>query len=585
MNTIYVKDHGIQPNTDITLALHDLLRQYPKDTTFVFENADYYFTPHEEMFADYRISNSDVMPHRVLGIWLKDMENCTLQGNGAHLYYAGQMQAVTMDHCKNIRMESFTIDWKKPLVAEGTVVAFGEGYADLYIDPALFPHRYVNGWIEFDAGNDEWYPQSRGSMIQFDANNKCVTRASGDNFSPKAIEDLGGSVYRYWSHQPVPTNLGNVFVLRHNERIHAGLFTEKCEDITFENITVYSCGGLGCLGQFCHNLTYRGVHFVPNTQIGRKIAGGRDDGMHITCNSGLITITECTFLGLMDDPINVHSCCCTADGVADAKTLLCQYRHPQACGFHYWAEPGDEIVFIERRHMSQIGKATVAGYTLGEDPMTFTLTFTEPLPQEILDLAQTENALAIDNLTHTAAFTCTKNRFGSCRARGILVSTPQPVRIAENYFSSSGSAILVAGDSNYWFESGECHDVEITNNVFTDVCLSAMYQFCDGIISICPVVPEPDVQKPFHKHIKITGNTFDTPDTPVLYAYSAADLTFTGNRIFHSPCAKRWHPGTWRIKLDHCRDAVIGENLWVGGFGAEQFCVMKDCENVAVSES
>ena len=103
MTTIHVKDYGIVPETDCTLALYRLFRQFPKDTEFVFEDADYYFAPHEEMYADYRISNSDVMPYRVLGLWLKDMENILLTGNGARLYFAGQMQPVTMDACRHIR--------------------------------------------------------------------------------------------------------------------------------------------------------------------------------------------------------------------------------------------------------------------------------------------------------------------------------------------------------------------------------------------------------------------------------------------------------------------------------------------------
>ncbi len=585
MTTVYVKDHGILPDTDITLPLCALFRKYPYDTTFVFENADYYLTPHEVMHYDYRISNSDVTPYRVLGLWLKEMENCVLQGSGARLYFAGQMQAVTMDHCKNITMENFVIDWKKPLIAEGTVVAFGDCYVDLYIDPTLYPHRFVNGWIEFDTGNDEWYPQHTWAMVQFDGNTKCVSRTTGDNFSPKSMEDLGGNVYRYHSWGPVPTNLGNIFVLRHNDRIHPAMFTEKCEDITFSDITVYCAGGVGCLGQFCHNLTYRRIHFGPHTAIGRKVAGLRDDGMHVTSNSGTITVTECTYLGLMDDPINLHGCFCTVDQAGDEKTLHCRYHHPSSCGFLYWAEPGDEIAVVERRHMTQIATAQVASYVLDENRMQFTLTFNEPLPQDVLALASDSEGLAIENLTHTAGLVCTNNRFGSCRARSILVSTPRPVRIVGNYFTSAGSAILMAGDANYWFESGACHDVEITDNVFTDVCLSSMYQYSGGMISIWPEVPEPDVHKPFHTNIRITGNTFDTPDTPILHAYSCGNLTFTGNRIFHSPCAEKWHPADWRIKLDHCCNAVIGDNLWVGNFGLAQFCVMDTCENVSLSEN
>jgi hypothetical protein len=212
---------------------------------------------------------------------------------------------------------------------------------------------------------------------------------------------------------------------------------------------------------------------------------------------------------------------------------------------------------------------------------TFLLCFEEPLSEEILAKAAAGDMLALDNADHTAAFTCTKNRFGSCRARGVLISTPKPVVISQNLFSSSGSAILVAGDSNYWFESGECHDVEITDNVFTDVCLSSSYQFCDGIISICPVVPEPNVKLPFHKSIRITGNTFDSPDTPILYAFSTENLVFSGNRIFHSPCAPKWHPGKWRIKLDHIKQAKLSDNTWVGEFCKDDDVVKTvECESI-----
>jgi len=578
MQTIHLSDHGIKPGSDVTLALAALFEKYPADTEFVFEKGDYYFSPHEGMRADYRISNSDVKPYRVLGLWMKNMDHCVFQGNGARLLFAGHMQPVTMDHCSHLKMENFVIDWEKPLVAEGTVVAVYEDCVDMHIDSAAYPHKYENDWVYFDTGADEWFPLNKGSQIQFDGNNHCVKRASGDNFRPRKMENLGNDIYRVTPQSMPDVAVGNIFVLRHNHRMHAGIFTEKCTDITFEDITVYSCGGLGCLAQFCHDLTYRRVHFIPNTAAGRKIANGRDDGMHLTCNSGHITITECTFLGLMDDPINVHSCCVTSDEVVDAKTLRCRYRHEQAQGFHYWAEKGDTITFIERKHMSAVGTAKTVSYEL-ETMDTFLLRFEEPLSEEILAMAAAGDLLALDNADHTAAFTCTKNRFGSCRARGVLISTPKPVVISQNLFSSSGSAILVAGDSNYWFESGECHDVEISDNVFTDTCLSSMYQFCDGVISICPVIPEADVTKPFHKNIRITGNVFDTTDTPVLYAYSCAGLTFSRNRIFKSPAAEKWHPGNHRINLDSCREVTLTHNEWIGNFGLEKYH-LENCENV-----
>lgn len=575
---IFCNRHGILPGKDITKALYDLFTAHPKDTEFVFERGEYYLTP--QFTWDYRLSNTDVLPERKLAVWLRNMENITLDFSGSTLYFAGQVQPFTLDHCTDVTVKNAVVDWKKPLVAEGIVRNFGSDFVDLYVDPVAFPHELrADGKLYFDIGNGEWTGLAHSS-IQYDCSTRTVRRDTGDRFVFTRGEALGDSVYRMTGKVNGNVALGNIFVLRHNARQHAGAFCEKCKNVTFEDITFYSCGGLGCLAQFNEDLTYRRVHFLPNREAGRFVSGGRDDGMHLTCNKGTVTVEECSFLGLMDDPINVHSCCVTVSEVIDGRTLKCKYEHDQACGFHYWAEPGDVIGFIERRHMAAVGQATVDSYVLGEMMDTFTVRFEQDLPTGLLESANIPSALSLDNLSHTAAFVCRNNRFGSCRARGILLSTPKPVRITGNYFASSGAAILVAGDSNYWFESGECHDVEISENIFTDVCLTSAYQFGGGMISISPVVPEPVPGLEFHKNIRIHHNVFDTADTPVLYAYSTAHLTFESNRIYRSPSAEKWHPDArGLIRLAHCRNATVQGNRFTGLFSLPRYEVT-DSEDV-----
>ncbi|MBE5867666.1 MAG: right-handed parallel beta-helix repeat-containing protein [Lachnospiraceae bacterium] len=577
MRTVRLAEYGILPDTDITLSLQELFSKYPEDTEFVFDEGDYFFSPHLQMRADYRISNSDRMAYRVMAIWMKEMKNCILRGNNTRLFLEGQMQVFTLDRCENIKIENFTVNWKKPLVAEGVVTACSGETVDVYVDPEKFPHRYANGTLEFDTGANEWY-RIIPYTIAFEPHS-CRVRRGTDDIQFTQVLELEKDHYRLILTQKKDIRVGDLLNLRHNMRIHAGIFSEKCRDLTVENVTFYSCGGLGCLAQFCHNLTYKGVHFVPDRAGGRQVSSGRDDGMHMTSNSGTITITECTFHALMDDPINVHGCCVTSNQVVNEKTLRCKYRHKDACGFHYWAEPGDQVVFISRDTMEPVEEAKVASYVL-EDHETFLLTFQEPLSKQVRSMAMQGEALALDNLTHTAQFICTKNRFGSCRARGILVSTPKKVLIADNYFESSGSAILVAGDSNFWFESGACHDVEITRNIFTDATLTSEYQFCDGVISISPVVPAPVIDKPYHTNIRITDNVFDTADTPVLYGYSCEGLEFSRNRILKSPSADSWHKGRTAVCLQYCKKAVVKENEWVGNFGEFEACVLSDCAEV-----
>ena len=580
MEKIILSQKGISPDTDVTIPLYNLFCENTTDTTFVFEEGDYYFSPQEAMKFDYCLSNTTELPVRTLGLFMKNMKSCNIEGNGARFWYEGHMQPLTLDHCENISVKDITINWKKPLVGEGTVVAVNNEFVDVYISSDNFPHRLTDGWLEFDVGAEEWYPLCNRSQIVYEPHFRTVRRSTGDNFWIKTITALPEKdIYRFELHYPTIVSIGDILVLRHNERYHAGIFTEKCKNISFENIIVHSCGGLGCLSQFCENITYTQVHFIPDRNLGRFVTNGRDDGMHITCNKGKVTITECTFLGLMDDPINVHGCSVTADEVVDSKTLRCHFKHEQAMGFLYWAEENHEIAFIERKSMARISTAKAFSYKL-ENRDTFLLEFNEDLPQEILALANTKDGLALENLTNTAEFICTKNRFGSCRARGILISSPKPILIEDNYFESSGSAILVAGDANNWFESGECQDVTIRNNVFTHACLTSDYEFCQGIISVCPTIPEPEIGKPFHKNITICNNKFDTADTPVLYGFSCKNLKFLDNVIYKSNSAEKWHNSNSRIILSYCIDTKIDNNKWIGVFGDENFLSEENCKNI-----
>ncbi len=568
MKKLILSENGIRKDTDITLALCKLFAENKEDTVFVFEEGDYYFSPKDELRLDYNLSNTTYLPLRTLGAYMKNMKNCAIEGNGAKFWFEGQMQPLTLDHCENIKVSGLTFNWKKPLVAEGIVTKVTDNYVDMYVSSESFPHRLVDGVLEFDVGAGEWYELNYQSPIVYEPHFRTVRRNTGDCLWRKSIEATDKKdVYRFNISRPANVMIGDILVLRHNERYHAGIFTEKCKDITFENIVVHSCGGLGCLSQFCENMTYKSMHFVPDRSLGRFVTNGRDDGMHITCNKGKVEISDCTFLGLMDDPINVHGCCITGDELKDSKTIICHFKHEQAMGFDYFAEEGDEIAFIDRRSMSRVTTAEAKAYTvLSRD--TVLVEFKENVSSEAIALIN-DGALALDNLTNTAEVYCANNRFGSCRARGMLISTPKKVIIENNYFESSGSAILVAGDANNWYESGECNDLVIRNNVFTHACLTSDYEFCQGIVSLCPTIPQPERDKPFHKNVVIENNTFDTADTPVLYAYSCKNLTFKDNLIFKSNAAEKWHKESARMKLRYCVDYHVDNNKWVGDFKNE----------------
>jgi len=329
------------------------------------------------------------------------------------------------------------------------------------------------------------------------------------------------------------------------------MFIVDSKDVTVENLNMYHNAGLGILSQYSENLTFRKVNCVPNPEKDR-ILSGHDDGFHYSNCKGNIVVDSCRFLALMDDPINVHGTSVRIIGKNTDKTLLCKFMHGQSIGF-IWARSGEKIGFLENDAMNTIGFGTVDSFR-ALSPELFEISFTEPVPEGIIE------GDALENLSWTPDVLIKNSFFGSNRARGILISTPGKVIIEKNVFESSGSAILIPGDANGWYESGAVTDVLIRDNIFNDPCLTSMYQFCEAIISIFPEIPAPDVNKPYHRNIRIENNTFYPFDFPLLYAKSVDGLTFNGNNVIKSERFQAFHTNKSTFTFVASRNIIISGN-------------------------
>ena len=207
-----------------------------------------------------------------------------------------------------------------------------------------------------------------------------------------------------------------------------------------------------------------------------RVKNGHPESYQVSNCAGKVTITDCEFGGLIDDLINVHGTSVKIIEKINDRKLKCRFMHEQSTGM-IWGHVGDTIGYLENSSMQTLGKETLTGFEkLNRDE--FLLEFSHAVPTEIVD------GDALENLSWSPTLTVQNCKFNSCRARGLLVSTPGKVIINQNEFESSGSAILIAGDANGWYESGAVNDVSISNNIFKDACMTSVYQFCEGIISV-----------------------------------------------------------------------------------------------------
>ena len=150
-------------------------------------------------------------------------------------------------------------------------------------------------------------------------------------------------------------------------------------------------------------------------------------------------------------------------------------------------------------------------------------------------------------------------------------STPRQVICEDNFFDHThGTAILLCGDCNGWYETGACKNVIIRNNRFLNA-LTANYQFTNAVISIYPEIPNLKGQKKFfHSGIVIENNKFETFDRPILYAKSTDGLIFKNNQITYN---KEFQPFHWNKNIfffERVNDVVIENNSFEKGFDPEK---------------
>lgn len=558
-DTIRISSFGLSPDSRVNAVpyVQQALKacEGKSGIVVVFPKGRYDFWPHQCIEKVYYESNTTVNNPRRCAILIEGLKGVTFDCGGSDFVFHDRMQPFTVDKSTDIVIRDVSIDWDIPLTAEARVVETAPDHMTIRVDPVESPYVIENGKLKFvgEGWKSDWW----GNM-EFTGDKRTVAYKTGDwgclgsNWNKyQAVELSPGLIKLNYAFKRLPA-VNNYLVMRHSERDHSGIFIVESRNVTVEKLNMYHNAGLGILSQFSENLTFRGVNSIPNP-VKDRILAGHDDGFHYSNCKGQITIDHCTFHALMDDPVNVHGTSVRIMEKKGDRTLVCKFMHNQSIGMT-WARAGEKVGFIENSSMATIATGIVAAYRELSKEM-FEIDFNESVPAGI------EVGDALENLTWTPDVLITGSDFQSCRARGVLISTPGKVVIENNRFSSSGSAILIAGDANYWFESGGVTDVLIRDNDFTDECLTSMYQFCEGIISIYPEIPQPDPVKPcFHRNIRIENNRFSLFDYPVLYARSVDNLTFTGNTLQRSYLYEPWHPRKTSITLEACKNVNIKEN-------------------------
>ncbi|MCX6996708.1 MAG: alpha-1,3-galactosidase B [Kiritimatiellaeota bacterium] len=554
---IQVTDFGVKPDSkdDAVKGVRAALEACRKAAavTLVFPKGRYDFWPeHSEKIEYYESNTTDNNP-KICPVVLRGLKGLTIEGQGSEFVCHGRMQPLTLEDCVGVTVRNLNIDWDIPFVAQAKIVRVENTSIDIKINPIESPYKIEGGKIVFHG--EGWKSRWCGCM-EFEADTRFIPKQSGDsplggNWGKYIAQELGDGLVRLNLDFERKPKAGNILIMRHSARDHAGVFILNCKDTVFESVNLFTSACLGILGQFSENITLKKTNVTPN-YAKKRYQCGHADGFHVSNCRGKVLVDGCKFEGLMDDPINVHGTSVKIIEVKDGNRVRCQFMEGMSTGMT-WGRTGERVGFLDPKSMATIGQGAIKSYAR-IDRDRFEVEFAAAVP------AGLKAGDALENLTWAPDFTVRNTMFGSCRARGLLVSTPGKVVIENNDFISSGAAILIAGDANEWYESGAVRDVLIRGNRFHPSCLTSWYQFGEGIISILPIISTLDPEHPFHRNIRIEGNQFDVFDCSVVYALSVDGLSFKDNTIQHHTQYQPWQGRQAMLTFEGCKHVVVAGN-------------------------
>ena len=479
------------------------------------QNADYHLYRKSATARLYHASNTtsekeNPDPTKHIGLWLKGLENVTIDGQGARLITHGEITNFVIDSCRNVTLRDFTLLSADPTVPEMTVLSVDDQGMTTRINPSS-DYRINDGKFSFVG---ESWTLSAGIAQIYDPVQDIVWRSWSPLAGIRRATELGKDTVRFDYGKRPDVLPGQIFQMRDGYRDEVCGLIQYSRNVTLEDLHLTFLGNFGIVSQMSEDLTFRHLTLEPEEGSGRTCAGFADF-LHISGCKGRVTMEYCRFSGSQDDPINVHGTHLAVTGFTGPEQLTVRYMHHQTYGFQSFF-PGNEVELVDPHTLLPVASFKVKEARM-TSPREIALTLDKPLPASL----RVADKWVVENVTYTPEVVIRHNYFTRVPSRGILMTTRRKVVIEDNTFHRMQmSGILIADDARSWYESGPVKDVTIRNNRFLECATPVIF-----------IWPENDKnQGCVHRNIRIENNFFRlNKGTDAIVAKSVEGLTVTGN--------------------------------------------------------
>jgi hypothetical protein len=467
---------------------------------------------------------------------LKGIKGMTIEGNGAMLVAHDVAGFFSVVDCSDLTVRKLTLDTDPLPFTCGRVVSTGRGYID--IKPAMGYRasggRSVKGVLGYDPVKGR--PARRG--------HDCYML---DNTTPSSVTDAG------LMRVPCRGRLadGAHVIVRHDIYGHNGFTLRGCSKVLFEDLTIYSLGGMGIYAAASTDITVRRMA-VRKGPDGKRWMSTTADATHFNTCRGTIMLEDCHFEGMGDDATNIHNHFWTVSGRRGEDTLrvtLKRVRRHVMPGNPPRAGDTIEIGGPENPLSPRSTRIVKAAQT---DPKNkdLIITFTRPLA------AKTRSGDIAWNISAAPKARIRRCTVKDNRARGMLIQTRDVILEGCLFENCSGAAIHVASDINYWHEGIGVRGLVIRNNRFIGCNYGAARR--GAVVDIFSEIAAGKISPPgVHRGISLSGNRFVNPEGSGIHVNSADGVTITANKFVG--------PSDAAIFVNYSRNIRITGNVLTGG--------------------
>lgn len=282
LSVINVSDFGAVPDdgkddTHAVRAALDEIRKIKNRASLYFSPGKYDFFSDSATTVHYPVTAVHNQWDFVTPFHLDGLEDLTIDGGGSTFIMHGRMTPFVLNACRNVNVTRLSIEHVRPSVFELKVVEKGNSEVEY---EAIGNDKFIienNQLVWLDADDKRQIP----NVFQYydpvkDITRRCPDPLQGANSITKIDSNLIRVQYEpgYASYDKIRS--GEFFQFRNGIRNQSGVVVYESQNISFDDMNIYSWNGLGFVSQFCRDLSFKNLRMEPNPESGRTNAGFSD---------------------------------------------------------------------------------------------------------------------------------------------------------------------------------------------------------------------------------------------------------------------------------------------------------------------